>query len=161
LTKELGLPSNQVLAMFNKAVRKISIAMYNIVEDKEKENLLGGKERLKAQEAVESMRDVASKTLEEDAKEAAHVAFKQLTTYEEKVLPPEIANDASLMQYAIKGTDDQWSQALDGMQVNEAGTVSIRSVREKRKNVDAEDIEKEGTTERKMKKSKKKKSRRQ
>jgi N-acetyltransferase 10 len=162
LTKELGLPSNQVLAMFNKAVRKISIAMYNIVEDKETESLLGGKDRIKAQKAVERMRDVASKTLEEDAKEAAQDAIRQLNKYEEKALPPEIANDASLMQYAIKGNDDQWNEALDGQEVNEAGTVSIRSVREKRKNVDAEDIEKEANVEQNMKKSKKKKkSRRQ
>ena len=71
LTKELGLPSNQLLAMFNKAVRKISIALNNIVEKKEKEALLSGSQRMKAQQAVEGMREVASETLEEDAAAAA------------------------------------------------------------------------------------------
>merc|ERR1719454_2197352 len=71
LTKELGLPSNQVLAMFNKAVRKMSIALNSIVEEKEKEALLSGEKRMKAEEAAAKMRHVAQKTLEEDASDAA------------------------------------------------------------------------------------------
>merc|ERR1712070_1026718 len=76
LTKELGLPSNQVLAMFNKAIRKVSIALNSIVEEKEKESLLGGEKRLEAQKKVESMRDVATKTLEEDASDSAKDAMR-------------------------------------------------------------------------------------
>jgi N-acetyltransferase 10 len=76
LTKALGLPSNQLLAMFNKAVRKLSIALNNIVMQKEKEALLGGEKRMKAQQAVESMRDVVSQTLEEDAAAAAKDAME-------------------------------------------------------------------------------------
>ncbi|KAL3906034.1 MAG: hypothetical protein SGILL_009440, partial [Bacillariaceae sp.] len=161
LTKELGLPSNQVLAMFNKAVRKMSIALNSIVEDKEKESLLGGDKRLKAEKAMNKMRDVASKTLEEDAAEAATDAIRQLNKLEQNSLPPEITNDASLMQYAVKGSDAQWDDALDGKEVDENGTVSIRSVREKRKKVDAEDIEKEANSEHNpSKRSKKKKTKR-
>ena len=78
LTKELGLPSNQLLAMFNKAVRKISIALNNIVAQKEKEALLSGEKRMQAQEALEGMRDVASETLEEDATAAARDAMESL-----------------------------------------------------------------------------------
>ena len=71
-----------------------------------------------------------------------------------------LANDASLMQYAIKGSDEQWNNALDGKEIDATGTVSIRSVREKRKSVDVEDFEKEALSEHKTnssKKSKKKK----
>ena len=82
LTKELGLPSNQVLAMFNKAVRKISIALNTIVEDKEKESLLGGENRAKAEKAAEKMRDVAPQTLDEDVKGAATDAIAILTKQE-------------------------------------------------------------------------------
>lgn len=78
LTKELGLPSNQLLAMFNKAIRKISIALNNIVAQQEKEALLSGEKRMQAQEAVEGMRDVASETLEEDAAAAARDAMENL-----------------------------------------------------------------------------------
>ena len=161
LTKELGLPSNQVLAMFNKAIRKISIALYNIVEEKEKESLLGGDKRKKAQEAADNMKDVAEKTLEEDANEAAKDAIKEYNAANS--LPVSVTNDKSLMQYAIKGSDEQWEKILDGRELGETGMVSVRSVREKRKAVDAEDMEKEAQHEKKgsKKSKKKKKSRRQ
>jgi N-acetyltransferase 10 len=82
LTKELALPSNQVLAMFNKAVRKISIALNTIVEDKEKESLLGGEGRAKAEKTAEKMRDVAPQTLDDDVKDAAKDAIDSLTKQE-------------------------------------------------------------------------------
>lgn len=79
MSKELSLPASQVLAMFNKAVRKMSIALNLIVEAKEKEALLGGKERLKAQQTVHRMRNVALETLEEDAEKAAKAAMSNLS----------------------------------------------------------------------------------
>lgn len=158
LTKELGLPSNQVLAMFNKAIRKISITLYSIVEDKEKESLLNGNERMKAREAVQGMSDVAPKTLEEDADEAARDAIKQLNSHSNtNVLPSTITNDRSLMQYTIKGSNEQWEKVLDGKDVSGTGMVSVASVREKRKSVDLEDMEKEDENDKKGKKTKKKK----
>ena len=147
ITKELGLPSNQVLAMFNKAIRKISIALYNIVEDKEKESLLSGDKRKKALAAADGMKDVAQKTLEEDANDAAKDAIKEYNNGYS--LPASVANDKSLMQYTIKGSDKDWDQLLDGKEVSETGMVSVRSVREKRKAVDAEDMEKEAQQEKK------------
>ena len=159
ITKELGLPSNQVLAMFNKAVRKISIALYGVVEAKEREGLLGGEERKKAQEAADGMADVAGKTLEEDAADAAKAAIEEYnrhqgmmtTTESEKSLPASIANDKSLMQYAVKGSDEQWSKILDGKEdaLGETKMVSVRSVREKRKSstTDADAAEKEASHE--------------
>jgi N-acetyltransferase 10 len=78
LSKGLGLPAGQVLAMFNKAVRKMSIALNSIVAEKEREALLGGKKRLLAQQTVEKMRDVAPETLEEDAANAAKDAMESL-----------------------------------------------------------------------------------
>jgi N-acetyltransferase 10 len=145
LTSELGLPSNQVLAMFNKAVRKISIALNSVVEEKEKQSLLGGEKRLVVQKAVQGMRDVAEKTLAEDAADAAKDVMKTFSG--DKSLPPEIANDSSLMQYAVKGSDEQWSKVLESGDLNEAGTVSIKSVRPKRKNVDTDDYEREAQHE--------------
>ena len=78
LTKELGLPSSQVLAMFNKAIRKLSMALNTVVEEREKQELLSGEKRVKAQQTVEKMRDVAPQTLEEDAADAAKDAMKNL-----------------------------------------------------------------------------------
>ena len=183
LTKELSLPSNQVLAMFNKAVRKISIALYNIVEEEEREGLLGGEKRKKAEQAADKMRDVAAKTLEEDAADAARAAIEEYNQHQRmmtttastenggdngKTLPASIANDKSLMQYTVKGTDEQWNKILDGKDVSETKMVSVRSVREKRKtSVEDGDIEKEVSHEASKssgggkKSKKKKKARRQ
>jgi hypothetical protein len=74
--------------------------------------------------------------------------------YSEKQLPPEVANDGSLMQYAIKGTDKQWKNALDGKDINASGTIQIRSVREKRKKVDETDFEREAENDPTSKKDK-------
>jgi N-acetyltransferase 10 len=143
LTAELGLPSNQVLAMFNKAIRKISIGLNAIVEAKEKQALLTGEKRQEAEQAAVKMRDVARQTLEEDANDAATDAMQALKDSNESSLPREIVQDPELMQYAVKGSDEQWKQLLKGKDVTAAGTVQIQDVREKRKAVDDADIENE------------------
>ncbi len=81
LTTELGLPGNQVLAMFNKAVRKLSIALHGILEEDEKKALVGNEDRIEAEAAAANMRDVAERTLEEDTEEAAKDAMSKLSTY--------------------------------------------------------------------------------
>ena len=72
-------------------------------------------------------------------------------------LQNEIEKDDSLMQYAIKGSDDQWKQLLKDKEINESGTVQIQSVRQKRKTLEGDDFEKEDNNDRKPKKTKKKK----
>jgi N-acetyltransferase 10 len=131
LTSDLKLPGNQVLAMFNKAVRKVSLALNAIVEQKEKESLLGGEKREAAEAAVNRMRHVAEKTLDEDAQDAANEAMKTLTENEVS-LPPDVAQDEELMQYVVKGSNEQWSKVLEAKNV-EGGvaTVRIQSFRDK------------------------------
>lgn len=153
LTSELGLPSNQVLAMFNKAVRKLSIALNAIVETKEKQSMLGGEQRRKAEQAVAKMRDVAELTLEDDAKAAAKSALEALRAADEiATLPPEIADDHELMRYVVKGSKDQWDRALGSQNPDhEAGagtaTVQIQSTREKRKALNEEEMMREAAND--------------
>lgn len=59
------------------------------------------------------------------------------------------------MQYAVKGSDDQWAKALDGKSLDGPGAVQIQSVREKRK-LEEDDLEKEATQEENMYKKGKK-----
>jgi len=165
LNAELGLPSNQILAMFNKAVRKMSMALNGILEESEKSKMLGGKERAKAEKAADKMKDVSHQTLQEDVQEAADVAMKKLKQSKSSKaanLPAEIMEDAEIMQYAIKGSDKEWSEALKESEVNENGTIAIRSVQEKagKRKLGEEDIEREGemATPSKTPKSKKSKS---
>lgn len=61
------------------------------------------------------------------------------------------------MQYAVKGSNDQWAKALEGKNLGMDGpnTVQIQGVRTKRK-IDEEEVEKEMTQEENLyKKSKK------
>ena len=167
LTSELGLPSNQVLAMFNKAVRKISIALNKVAEEREKASLLSGDKRKKAELAADKMRDVARQTLEDDVAEAGKEAMKSIQASTETALPEEIRGDNELMQYVVKGSEEQWNKALEGKDIKGTGTVQILSIREKRKTLDDDDIAKEATRDedkapksgKKGKKSKKKRVR--
>jgi len=144
LTAELALPINQVLAMFNKAVKKMSLAFHNLLVEEESRGLLSGDAMKKAEVKVHKIRDVVGQTLEEDAAEGAAEAMKVLMNQqkqqETKVehnsgvtgtrLPPEI-NDPEIMKYALKGTDEEWANALKekgGVDGGiDSGTVQIKS----------------------------------
>jgi hypothetical protein len=58
------------------------------------------------------------------------------------VVPKEIAKDAELMQYVVKGSDEQWNKLLKENSGDEPGTVQIHTTREKRK-LEDDDVEKE------------------
>merc|ERR1711957_900908 len=78
LVSELQLPINQVLAMFNKAMKKMSLAFHNLLVDEESKRLLGGNAMKQAEKKVHRIRDVVGQTLEEDATEGATSAMKVL-----------------------------------------------------------------------------------
>jgi len=138
LTAELGLPVNQVLAMFNKAVKKMSLAFHNILVEEESRGLLGGDALKKAESKAQKMRDVVGQTLEEDAAEGATKAMEQLTKGQVlnsgvtgTRIAPEIS-DPEIMKYALKGSDEDWANALKekGGGVDE-GTIQIKSTQVK------------------------------
>jgi hypothetical protein len=64
-------------------------------------------------------------------------------------LPLDVANNHELMQYVVKGSNEQWSEALKGKNVQASGTIQIQGVRNKRKAIDEEamkrEAEKDGT----------------
>jgi N-acetyltransferase 10 len=132
LTAELGLPVNQVLAMFNKAVKKMSMAFHNILVEEESRGLLGGDALKKAESKAQKIRDVVGQTLEEDTAEGAAEAMKVLNSGVTGTrMAPEIS-DPEIMKYALKGTDEEWANALKekGGGVNE-GTIQIKSTKVK------------------------------
>lgn len=57
------------------------------------------------------------------------------------------------MQYAVKGTDEQWDAIVNKKNLNESGTVQIQTLREKRK-LNEDDFDKEAQSEKKTKKTK-------
>ena len=111
--QDLGLPVSQILAMFGKAVRKISQYFSNIVEQDETQKLDTQIETTKSsvkvdkhgQKALDDDRawDPSHKTLEQDLNEAADEA---MTAFREK--QKEIINSLALDEYAIGGTEQDW-----------------------------------------------------
>eukprot|EP01082_Thalassiosira_pseudonana_P016458 g14825.t1 g14825 contig90:494993-498880(+) len=182
LTKELGLPINQVLAMFNKAVKKMSLAFNQILVEEESKSLLGGDAMRKAETKVNKMRDVVGQTLEEDADEGAAVAMEALKKGNAENsrksvvnsgvtgtrMAPEIS-DPEIMKYALKGTDEEWATALKDKEGVDGATVQIKLKTPKKRKADGGDVlesilkhEKEaqsGKKEKGGKKKSKKKSR--
>jgi len=148
VTAQLGLPANQVLAMFNKGIRKVSIALNGIVEEEEKSKLLGGEARQKAEKAAEKLKDVSLQTLEEDTQEGAKNAMSKLRDdAKASQLPSAITDNSDLMKFAIKGTDADWERALEGQKsaVNSSGMVQVQrndSTAVKRK-LNQDDVDKE------------------
>ena len=71
------------------------------------------------------------------------------------LLPSELAQDKSLMQYVVKGSDEQWANVLEGKSLDGPATVQIQTVREKRK-IDEEQVEKEIQQEENLNKKSKK-----
>ena len=58
------------------------------------------------------------------------------------------------MQFAVKGSDEQWAKALEGREIRGPGTIQIESVREKRKQVNEDDFHKAADNDRVAKKRK-------
>merc|ERR1712226_1754994 len=86
---------------------------------------------------TERMRDVAQKSLEEDVACAAVEALQSLQENEKR--NSSTASGGELMQYSVKGSDDQWSRVLHGKDLEEGtGTVQIQTIRAKRKAVNEE-----------------------
>lgn len=176
LVGELTLPINQVLAMFNKAVKKMSMAFHNLqVAEESKALLPGGDSAMKEAEATaHRIRDVVGQTLQQDEEEGAAAAMKALNNDSGVTgtrMAPEIS-DPEIMRYALKGTDEEWANALkdkgsDGALDGE-GTVQVKSskkIKKRKAGDDRKDVmdsvlkNEKSMSEKKGKKSKGKKSR--
>ena len=151
LTAELGLPINQTLAMFNKAVKKMSLAFHNLLVEEESRGLLGGDDMRRAEEKIRTIGNAVGQTLEEDAAEGAATAMEALTQRQKGLdvggknerkgagvdsgvtgtrIIPEI-NDPEIMRYALKGTDEEWANAIKGGV--DSGTIQVKSTKVKKK----------------------------
>lgn len=64
-------------------------------------------------------------------------------------MPPDIARDNDIMQYAVKGSDEQWNKVLNDKDVLNSDTVKIHSIREvgEKRKLDSEDIAREADYE--------------
>lgn len=112
LTEELELPSNQLLALFNRAIKKLSGALRNIIEqDIESRMLLGPTEKENGNMFKESL-----PALEDELEEGARLEEEKQKT---AAFIPK-----GLEHFAIKGSDGDWQNAL---KTTKKGNLSIKT----------------------------------
>merc|ERR1719469_778000 len=142
LAEELRLPSHQILAMFNKSLRKISKSLAAVVrEDAEGEEALREESLRKQSRLVRAVEDVAPTTLAEEENVGVGEVMESILADSSVALPPRIAKDEELSRYVVKGSDKQWEEALQKTSDDGVPRVQITTEMEKKRRR-TEDFEK-------------------
>jgi len=123
LSVELGLPPSQMLALFNKSVRRIVTTLRAVEESAEGATL---PDAARADAAGSAFRPVATR-LSEEMDTGAAASLRQL---EEAQKAKQAAwlqqvDEGGLAQYAIKGSEAEWAAALGGAGV--PASVSVKN----------------------------------
>ena len=139
--KELGLPSSQILSLFNKAVRRMVNALRKVVEDKEAESLPHTADDAAA--AGSSMKALAGGSLDKELDAGAAQSLQELQEDQARKQAAWLDGDSELAKYAIKGSDAEWDKALKG-----GGGAALKHVSLKRKDKAGEGGEKKKKRER-------------
>ncbi|KAF0694993.1 Aste57867_14162 [Aphanomyces stellatus] len=117
LTTELNVPSNQVLALFNKSVRKFSTAFQSIMEAEAAATMNIPKEApVMAPTAVSLEDDLA------DGKEEALKKLKQ----------KELLESLNLNKYAVRGNDEDWAAALEDKDATDLKSVQVKKIKKRK-----------------------------
>jgi N-acetyltransferase 10 len=134
---ELGLASNQVLALFNKAVRKISLHLRGLEESAAARDVAaedaaaaaaGGAGPASAKKPT-PLREPLQRELKDAAKKHAQDSARAAQLRE--AAPP--VDLAGLEHYAIAGSEQDWDAALGKGGVVAPATISVRSSGDKAK----------------------------
>ncbi|CCJ30341.1 unnamed protein product [Pneumocystis jirovecii] len=148
IEKELNLPSNQVLAMLVKILRKIS-AFFRELCSKEIENMLPVEQKI-----LKNQVQIDTDNEEDDSKgfiplketlkeELAQISDKVEESFKEK--QRELINSLDLQKYAIKGQEKDWDEAetqfKNGIHQGKSSVVSIQSHSVKRKQLSITNIQ--------------------
>lgn len=122
LVKEFDLPANQLLALFNRSMRKFSTTFQQTLVHSEEQAFKDSKYAIVKTAEVSAKAMAATETsLEQELNEGAKEAQKQLI------------EQLELDQYAVKGTDEDWQGAL-------ASQASVQIPTSKRKKADDNDV---------------------
>uniref|UniRef100_A0A0R3RVQ4 RNA cytidine acetyltransferase n=1 Tax=Elaeophora elaphi TaxID=1147741 RepID=A0A0R3RVQ4_9BILA len=140
LVTELDLPANQLLALFNKAIRKLSEYLDQLCMDAVRQEIDGQRTSEHSVDAA-SMQPIPI-SLDDELHEAA-VEIRKRQDRDRARLKEEIGRE--LKQYTIKGSEDDWANVLQSTDLKTAkkiGTIlSVKSSRTKSKSVDRELLE--------------------
>uniref|UniRef100_A0A0N5ADA8 RNA cytidine acetyltransferase n=1 Tax=Syphacia muris TaxID=451379 RepID=A0A0N5ADA8_9BILA len=134
MVKELDLPSNQLLALFNKAIRRISAYFDEICKDAIRQQMEDN-DSSRHKNAADHAQDMERMpiSLEEELQDAAN-EVKKKQEEERNALREEIARNFE--QYTIKGSEDDWANALKDVDLHTvkkgSGLLSVKSAKSKR-----------------------------
>lgn len=103
LSTEFNMPSSQVLAKFYDTIKKLTKSILQVMH-KELESEMVDANKLNEGKDFKPLAQTMDEELDEEAKKLEKKQKKELIKLKKE----------SLAQYAIKGTDDDWSQALKG-----------------------------------------------
>ncbi|CAL1535363.1 unnamed protein product [Lymnaea stagnalis] len=115
IEKDIELPANQVLALFNRSIRKF-VQHFNEILEKE------------AEASIAEKKDVVMDPLRQTMDQELAEAGNQFRQQHKKDVASLIGADLS--QYAIKGTETDWTEALKG---SGKSVVSVKSHLEKKR----------------------------
>jgi len=102
LTTELELPASQLLALFNRSIRKLSSVLRKIMEG-------GIEEKLSAVESGLGKKVSSLPSLGAELSEAAEEMEEK-----QKAEARDLFVNKNLSEYVIKGSESEWSDALQG-----------------------------------------------
>lgn len=154
LEKQLGIQTSQVLALFNKAIRKISTFLHEL-EESAVANRVGSANVSEAVVAIlprASLKRGSEERLERDAGEefTNGVESKETVGKDGLILVKdkekgsygnEGADNRVIEQYKIAGTKEEWDKELSKHDGSEMSSVfSIRTMKKKRKQADENEV---------------------
>lgn len=148
IQKELGVPSNQLLALFNKAIRKF-LSQVETIAAKQLE--------AEQHEQDKKIAKVAAKTKEmTPTEQSLEDEMRDGATEAKKKLQQQMLNQLDLTKYAVRGDDAEWDEALTSSEAVDGGVVQVKSKKKetKAKRTAEADASTDGKTRKKHKKSK-------
>ena len=144
LAKELDLPASQLLGLFNAMIRKITAKLRSTYENAIKANMEKNVSKLTT--ASNKQKNLAP--LEDELQDAAEELKRKQKAELSKL------KDLDFSQYAIRGTDEQWSSALDGSKAKSLISVKTGEKRLADEKKVGDDLENGGHSKKKAKKHK-------
>lgn len=119
IQKELGVPSNQLLALFNKAIRKFLTQVEAIMEKQIEEEQKEQDKKIAKLAGISKDMKPTEQTLAEEMRESANETKKKMQK--------EMLENLNLMKYAVRGEDADWDEALTTSTVTADGVVQVKN----------------------------------
>ncbi len=124
----LGLENQQVLALFNKSMRKISKLLRSLEEAAAASTMKSVQAGIQQSEDAKSQMKPVQAELGNELSASGYKAVDELREKQRSML-----GRMDLKEFAVQGTDDDWERATQAAGGAVSGTVAIKSAKPSRK----------------------------